>query len=147
MIMVAILLPVMLGVSGLALDVGSLYSHKRRMQSAADAAALAGALEVNRGRQAFATDMAQRESKRNGFENAVDGAAITVHYPRSAATTSANTRFVEVVVDHAAPTWFMSLFGGIPLTEVQGGGRRGGLDGRPASTCWIRHGRRVPDEQ
>ncbi len=50
MIMVAILLPVMLGVSGLALDVGSLYSHKRRMQTAADAAALAGALEVNRGR-------------------------------------------------------------------------------------------------
>jgi hypothetical protein len=111
MIMVAILLPVMLGVSGLALDVGSLYSHKRRMQSAADAAALAGALEVNRGRQAFATAMAQRESKRNGFENAVDGAAITVHYPPISGDHIGNMRFVEVVVDHAAPTWFMSLFG------------------------------------
>ena len=111
MIMVAILLPVMLGVSGLALDVGSLYSHKRRMQSAADAAALAGALEVNRGRQAFAAAMAKRESKANGFEDAVDGAAITVHYPPISGNHIGNLRFVEVVVDHGAPTWFMSLFG------------------------------------
>jgi Putative Flp pilus-assembly TadE/G-like len=111
MIMVAILLPVILGVSGLALDVGSLYSHKRRMQTAADAAALAGAHEVNRGRPGASVGMARREAKANGFENAVAGATITVHYPPISGNHIGNMRFVEVVVDHAAPTWFMSLFG------------------------------------
>ena len=111
LIMVAIMLPVMLGVSGLALDVGTLYSHKRSMQSAVDAAALAGALEVNRGRSAFAAAMAKRESKANGFEHAVDSTTVTVHYPPISGNHIGNMRFVEVVVEHPAPTWFMSLFG------------------------------------
>ena len=129
MIMVALLLPVMMGVSGLALDVGTLYSHKRSMQSAADAAALAGAFEVNRGRSAFAAAMAKRESKANGFEDAVDSAKVTVHYPPISGNHIGNMRFVEVVVEHPAPTWFMSLFGkdsvDIKSRAVAGAGANG----------------------
>ncbi len=55
--------------------------------------------------------MARRESKANGFENGFGGASITVHYPPISGDHIGNMRFVEVVVDHAAPTWFMSLFG------------------------------------
>jgi hypothetical protein len=129
MIMVALLLPVIMGVSGLALDVGTLYSHKRSMQSAADAAALAGAFEVNRGRSAFAAAMAKRESKANGFEDAVDSATVTVHYPPISGNHIGNMRFVEVVVEHPAPTWFMSLFGrdsvDIKSRAVAGAGANG----------------------
>ena len=39
---VALTLPVLVGFLGLAVDVGSLYFHKRNMQTASDAAALGG---------------------------------------------------------------------------------------------------------
>ncbi len=42
-VLTALLLPVMLGFCGLAVDLGNLYIHKSRLQNTADAAALAGA--------------------------------------------------------------------------------------------------------
>ncbi len=38
----AVLLPIIIGVAGLAFDTGNLYVHKARLQNTADAAALAG---------------------------------------------------------------------------------------------------------
>jgi hypothetical protein len=43
-VMVAILLPILLGMAGLALDIGNWYLRSHRQQKAADAAALAGAV-------------------------------------------------------------------------------------------------------
>lgn len=45
---VGILLPILLAVAGLSVDVGLWYANKRVVQSAADASALGGALEVKR---------------------------------------------------------------------------------------------------
>ena len=45
-VLVAVMLPVILGVGGLALDVGNLYLAHNRLQTAVDAAALAGSLEL-----------------------------------------------------------------------------------------------------
>ena len=42
-IFTAVVLPIMLGLTGIAFDVGNLYMHKARLQNVADAAALAGA--------------------------------------------------------------------------------------------------------
>jgi uncharacterized membrane protein len=47
---VALMLPVLCGIMGLAIDVGFFHHLKRRMQTAADAAALAGAHEVKKRR-------------------------------------------------------------------------------------------------
>src|SRR5919197_5940638 len=44
--MVALLLLVLLGVCALVLDFGTLYANRRHLQNAADAAALAGAKEL-----------------------------------------------------------------------------------------------------
>ncbi len=59
----ALSLVVLLGIAALAIDVGRLYGERRRMQNAADAAALAGAHELCQGRSdaeavAMATDYA-----------------------------------------------------------------------------------------
>ena len=59
----ALSLVVLLGIAALAVDVGRLYGERRRMQNAADAAALAGAHELCQGRSdaeavAMATDYA-----------------------------------------------------------------------------------------
>ncbi len=45
LVMVAITLPVLIGFSGLVLDVGNWFAHKRHLQTQADAGALAGAGE------------------------------------------------------------------------------------------------------
>jgi Flp pilus assembly protein TadG len=42
LVLAAVLMPLIMAFSGLAIDVGSLYVHKARLQNAADAAALAG---------------------------------------------------------------------------------------------------------
>ena len=44
----AIVAPVLIGAAGLSVDVGMWYANKRLIQSAADSAALAGALEFRR---------------------------------------------------------------------------------------------------
>ena len=44
--MVLVVLPVLLGVSGLAIDMGNIYMAHSRLQAAVDAAALAGSLEL-----------------------------------------------------------------------------------------------------
>ncbi|MDF1542912.1 MAG: pilus assembly protein TadG-related protein [Anaerosomatales bacterium] len=45
-IVVAVMLVVLLGLGAIVIDAGILYSHRRQMQTAADAAALAGVLEL-----------------------------------------------------------------------------------------------------
>jgi len=48
LIFAAIAAPVMIGAAGLSVDIGLWYANKRLAQSAADSAALAGALEYRR---------------------------------------------------------------------------------------------------
>src|ERR1700693_4142740 len=73
---------VLLGFVGLAVDVGFLQFQKRRIQSATDAAAAGAALQL--AAQA-SHDMARSEglydSKKNGFENTVNGVTVTINIP------------------------------------------------------------------
>ena len=75
----ALSMPVMIGATGLAVDVGTWYHAKRTIQSAADAAAFAGALDLARqGLDGSATyapiDAAARDAAdRNGFRRDDDG--------------------------------------------------------------------------
>ncbi len=73
----------LLGFLGLTVDVGYLQFQKRRIQSAADAAAAGAAFQL--AAQA-SHDTAKVEglydSKKNGFEDAVNGVTITINIPR-----------------------------------------------------------------
>jgi Flp pilus assembly protein TadG len=63
----ALSLVVLLGIAALAIDVGRLYGERRRMQNAADAAALAGAHEVCMDNDA-AVEVADYYARRNGAQ-------------------------------------------------------------------------------
>jgi uncharacterized membrane protein len=65
MLRVAIALVVPLGLTGLATDLGLLWTERRQIRTAAYAAAVAGALTVGSGSN-LASD-AQKESSVNGF--------------------------------------------------------------------------------
>ena len=117
LILVALGLPVFLGLLGLGIDVGYLRYMKWRMQTAADAAAVAGAGELQ-----YLTHVtaAKYDSERNGFKDGVDGVTVAVHNPPQpyvgdTATSCINKPYhdfcVEVIVSQPQPTFFMKVFG------------------------------------
>jgi hypothetical protein len=108
---VALSLVVMIGAVGLAIDMGYLRYAKRRLQTAADSAAIAGASELKDGNYQTA---ALNDSKSNGFENGVDGVTVSAFNPPQdppfAGRLNQND-YVEVQVQQNAPTFFMRIFG------------------------------------
>src|SRR5271167_312056 len=80
-VLVALSVTVLLGFLGLATDVGVLWATKRRAQTAADAAAVAGANATlgtdSSGYSTAANDVATL----NGFTNGANGTTITVTQP------------------------------------------------------------------
>jgi Putative Flp pilus-assembly TadE/G-like len=111
LVFVALSLVVLTAVVGLAIDTGYLRYTKRRIQTAADSAAIAGASELNNGD--FFTS-ALNDSKANGFENGVNGVTVTPTNPPVDAPFNAKANaatFVEVQVQQNAPTFFMRIFG------------------------------------
>src|SRR4030081_604950 len=79
LVLATIILTVMIGISGLAVDMGFLYSTRRRMQTAADAAAVAGATALRDGQDY--TKAADDVTSFNGFTNTKNNVAVTVSQP------------------------------------------------------------------
>ncbi len=104
----AVVIPGLLAVAGLALDGGMVYQVKRRMQTAADAAAMGGALELYRGKPDGIVAAAREDARLNGFENGVN-AAVTVNHPPSSGAQAGNSQYVEVIVSQNVPTTFMRV--------------------------------------
>jgi Flp pilus assembly protein TadG len=82
-IALAIWLPVLAGAVAIGVQTGELYRVKRQMQSAADAGALAGAVDSIAGRTTAITTDAQYEAQRNGFTNNGGTVTVTVNTPPS----------------------------------------------------------------
>lgn len=95
------------GMAGFAVDVGAMFHAKRMLQTAADAAALAGASEMNYG---TTTASAKAATAQNGITDGVSGATVTVHNPPTSGPHSGVATFVEVIVSQSEPTFFMKLF-------------------------------------
>jgi hypothetical protein len=110
---VAVGLLVLIGIVGLAIDMGYMRFEKRRMQSAADSAAIAAASEL----QYYPSDdikikmAAWDDSKANGFENDVNGAVVVPSSPPLDAPFAGGSNYVEVKVQQNVPTFFMRIFG------------------------------------
>lgn len=95
------------GMAGLAVDVGTLFRAKRVLQTAADAAAIAGAGEMNYGDVTAGADAA---TALNGLTNGSNGVTVTVNRPPLSGPHAGSTAFVEVIVTQNAPTYFMKMF-------------------------------------
>jgi hypothetical protein len=107
---VALGLVVLTGIVGLAIDMGYLRYAKRRMQSAADSAAIAGASELAYASGNYVT-AAQNDSKANGFEDGVNGVTVTPLNPPTDGPFAGRANYVEVRVHQNVPTFFMRVFG------------------------------------
>lgn len=107
---VGMVLAAMTGFAGLAIDTGYWYSTQRAAQSAADAAAVAGAYEVYwGGDEAAARTAAQAQAEQNGFDDAAAYVTVTVNSPPlNGPNTTADA--VEVIVEAPTSGLFSALF-------------------------------------
>ena len=110
-ILVAVMMVVLMGFVGLAVDSGSLYNHKRWLQTAADGGALQGAYEVHRGHTSLVTTAALAGTAENGFQHGADGVTVEVYHPPVTGYYVGDVAAVEVVVRQPSPITFMTLMG------------------------------------
>jgi Flp pilus assembly protein TadG len=112
-VLIALFLLVLLMGAGLAVDAGQLYSAKRTMQEAADAAAFAGGVVIYQGGtkgtdqtcgtngtnvNSDAYKEAVRDATRNGFTDGVNNTTVTVNNPPLSGTFCGNSKYVEVII-------------------------------------------------
>lgn len=126
LILVALSLGVLIGALGLAIDMGFYQFQKRQMQSAVDAAALAGAQAFPAG-AAYVTPAAT-QAINTMLLGAASGAVVTVNNPPTCTTSApcnlpaadpnlGQPNFVEVVMTMNQGTAFSKIFGvnSVPL--------------------------------
>src|SRR5260370_11417039 len=95
--------------AGLAVDVGQLWSARRHMQTAADAAAIAGATALRLGNTPTAA--ADAITSTNGFTDGSENVTVTVNNPPASGVYAGNASYVEVIVSQPQPTYFMRVLG------------------------------------
>lgn len=114
LVLAALSMVVLMGFAGLAVDAGLFWATQRRMQTATDAAAIAGAIALRFGRDY--TGAAKDLSSFNGYTDASNGVSIAVNNPPLIGRYAANQNFLEVTVSKPEPSYFMRVLGTNAMT-------------------------------
>ena len=80
-VLVAISIVVLIGLTGLLIDLGNLYYAQRRLQVTTDIAALSAALDINHGAAGTAITTAQAYGAASGGSNVQPGLSVTMPTP------------------------------------------------------------------
>ena len=108
MVTFAIVLPSVLGLTGLGTEVGVWYKTKRSLQTAVDAAAVAGTLERSMGKKSSVTTAAVREAARNGYP--ATSATLVVNSPPKSGPQAGNPAAVETIISQPQKLFLSALF-------------------------------------
>ena len=100
---------VLLAFVGLAFDVGYMQWLRRRAQTSADAAAMAGAWAVLEG--GSMTTEGKAASSINGYTDGTSGITVTINSPPTLGSYTADPTAVEAIVSQDAPAFFMRVLG------------------------------------
>lgn len=116
MIYIGLALPVLLGVSGLALDGSIWFANKRSMQATADAAAFSAALEMTRvNDDTLAKSRAISDAEENQYDPA-SGDSIQINSPPLYGPYSGNNGAFEAIVSRPSPSFLSRLIHGDQVT-------------------------------
>lgn len=116
LIYTGLIVAILLGFGGLAVDAGMWYATKRSVQAAADAAAIAGALEVARGSTDATVEIkAKADAEQNGHSVA-SGATIDINNPPESGPSAGVNGAVEAIVEQPMPGFLSSVIFGEPVT-------------------------------
>jgi hypothetical protein len=132
MVLIALSLVGLMGMLVLSIDAGYAYRQRRLAQTAADAGAQAGAIEIFRAHPDSARPAAFAETARNGFTNGVNNVVVIVNKPPASGPHAGDDKFVEVIVQQALTTYFGRVVNR-PSVTVQPRGVAGVV--QPANGC------------
>lgn len=107
LVLTAVSLVVLMGFVALAVDVGTLFRAQRNMQIAADAGAIAAAMDAEFNPASNPTLAAQTAAQLNG----VSSGYVTVNTAPNIGGYHTAVGYYEVIVNTPNPTFFMNLFG------------------------------------
>ena len=112
-ILVALLLPVLMGLMALAIDMGYVLLKRNEMQVAADSAALFAASARQHGQDiGAASSLVQAATAANGFLNNLQGTVVTVLIPPGGSQSyAADTQYVSVTVTQPVNAFLAWIFG------------------------------------
>ncbi|WP_348262311.1 pilus assembly protein TadG-related protein [Telmatobacter sp. DSM 110680] len=110
LVFVALGMTVLVAFMGLAIDVGLLLRSRRNMQIAADAAAIAAALDYRYNSSTTSAKAAgQAAATVNGVTNGTGGATVTINIPPVYGPYAGDSGFIEAIVLDPSPTIFMGV--------------------------------------
>jgi Flp pilus assembly protein TadG len=111
--MFALLLPLLLGMVGLAIDGGLLLANYRKTQNAADAAALVAAMDLLRGKSSSTATTNATTYVQGASYNNMSAATVTINIPPSTAAATAHRTgsYAEAIVTYPYNTSFIQLLG------------------------------------
>ncbi len=121
LVFTAFLMCCLFGFMALALDMGVLFRAHRRIQTAADAGAVAAGLAAEYGQSVTCTGTSPAGSASTSVKcaagnaallNGVDGSQVTVNQPPTLGY-HVGAEYIEVIVSQPNPTIFMGAFSGI----------------------------------
>jgi hypothetical protein len=121
LIVSALAMTCLFGFIALATDVGIMMRQKRQVQTAADAAAIAGALEskfLGTGATTAIVAAAKAASAQNGYTDGSNGVTVTVNPPPLYGPHAGVSGYIEAIVSIQQPTLFMGMFGIASLTPT-----------------------------
>ncbi|BBO33077.1 TadE/TadG family type IV pilus assembly protein [Lacipirellula parvula] len=110
LVLLAILLPVLIGIVGLVIDGGMMMDQYRDLQHASDAGATTAATELRLAHGATAARSAATSAVQIAHEKA--DADVTVHIPPTTGPFAGNSNYVEVISESTYKTHLMPVLGG-----------------------------------
>lgn len=114
---VALLLPVLIGITAFCVDLSTLYSKKAKSQTATDAAALGGAWQLANFNNAHADEWARwyaSQPENGSYTQGVNGTTVSIEYPavdRSVTPNVTRPNWYCVTIERPEPTFFAGIFG------------------------------------
>jgi Flp pilus assembly protein TadG len=108
-VLVALLLPFLIAFLGLAVDVGNVFVHQRRVQNAADAAAAAGGMVLYPQGRTVAINTATYYATRNGYTDNGTTVRVWVRNPPTSGAYANNAKYIQVEVQEAITPIFAAV--------------------------------------
>lgn len=112
LVMSVLFVALLLGFMALAIDVGILFRARRAVQAAADAAAVAAAMDYKlngTNKLTYATSGGNAAAAANGYTNGTGGVVVTIT-PMNTGLYSWCTGCMQATIKAPNPTFFMSMF-------------------------------------
>jgi hypothetical protein len=109
LVFTALLMCCLMGFMAMSIDVGVLFRAQRKLQTAADAAAIAGTLEYFYHGSGNAATVATTAASNNGVKDATQ---VTVNIPPGNGWHTGSA-YLEVIIRQPNPTIFMGAFSGL----------------------------------